>query len=278
MGGGLSALIMVPLISVMISEFGWRDAWTALAAITFLLVLPCVPLAVRSPEDIGLQPDGIDHAARSLSRPDYVPERSYTLREALRMSQFYLLLLAVIFGSFSLQTATIVMVPYFEDIGFTKTTAAAAVSAYGFFSIVARFIWGFAADRLTVRLALVVEALFTAVGCFLMIEIGGAGSLYFVAAYMGIMLGGFPTLGQLIWPEFFGRFHIGSIVGLTQFFTTIVGSSGPLIAGYVFDQTGSYTTSLWILVGTWLLCALATYAVRPRRRAVEATATAANLG
>jgi MFS family permease len=264
MGGGLSALIMVPLISVMVSEFGWRDAWTGLAVIMFLLVLPCVPLAVRSPEDLGLQPDGIDHAARSRASPGYVPERSYTLQEALRMSQFYLLLAAIVFGSFSLQTGTIIMVPYFEDIGFTKTTAAAAVSVYGLFSIMARFIWGFAGDRLTIRLALVVQATLTAVGAFLMIEIGGAWSLYAVAAFQGVMLGGFPTLGQLIWPEFFGRMHLGSIVGLTQFFTTLLGSSGPFIAGYIFDSTGSYTTSLWILVATWLLCALATYAVRPK--------------
>jgi MFS family permease len=276
MGGGLSALIMVPLISVMVGEIGWRDAWTGLALIMFLLVLPCVPLAVRSPEDMGLQPDGIDHAARERTVPGYLAERSYTLQEALRMSQFYLLLAAIVFGSFSLQTATIIMVPYFEDIGFTTTTAAAAVSVYGFFSIVARFIWGFAADRLTVRMALVVQAVLTGLGALLMIAIGGAWSLYAVAAYQGIMLGGFPTLGQLIWPEFFGRFHIGSIVGITQFFTTILGSSGPFIAGYIFDSTGSYTTSLWILVVTWLLCAAATYAVRPTRevgvRAPAATA------
>ncbi len=278
MGGGLSALIMVPLVSILVSQVGWRDAWTGLAVIMFIMVLPCVPLAVRSPEDIGLQPDGIDHAARTRASPGYMTERSYTLQEALRMSQFYLLLAAIIFGSFSLQTGTIIMVEHFADIGFSKTTAAAAVSVYGFFSIVARFVWGFAADRLTVRLALVVQAALTAVGAFLMIEIGGVWSLYAVAAYLGIMLGGFPTLGQLIWPEFFGRFHIGSIVGITQFFTTILGSSGPFIAGYIHDSTGTYTTSLWIVVATWLLCALATYAVRPKRDPVDVTSTAPSTG
>jgi MFS family permease len=274
MGGGLSALIMVPLISVLISEIGWRDAWTALAAIVLILLLPCVPLAVRAPEDIGLQPDGIDHESRMLVRPGYRPERSYNLQEAVRMSQFYFLLAAIVFGSFSLQTGTIIMVPYFEDIGFTTTRAAAAVSVYGFFSIVARFVWGFAADRLTVRMALVLQAFLTAAGSLFLLEVGPAWSLYLVAAYLGVMLGGFPTLGQLIWPEFFGRGHIGSIVGVTQFFTTILGASGPFISGFIFDQTGSYTVSLWILVATWLLCALATYAVRPKSQPAVEAATA----
>ena len=272
MGGGLSALVMVPVVSFMVSEIGWRDAWTGLAAIMFCLALPCVPLAVRAPEDLGLQPDGIDHAGRLRDRVGPPPERSYTLHDAIRTSTFWFLLLAIVFGSYSLQTATIIMVPYFEDIGFTTAVAASAVSMYGFFSIVARFIWGFAADRLTVRMALVIQAALTAVGSLMMVKIGGEFSLFAVAAYQGIMLGGFPTLGQLIWPESFGRDHIGSIVGLTQFFTTVIGAMGPFIANYIRDETGTYSASIWLLVGTWLLCGLATYAARPRRTLGEAQA------
>ena len=278
MGGGLAALIMVPIVSLMVSQLGWRDAWTGLAAIMFVMVLPCVPLAVRSPEDLGLQPDGMDHAERIRSSPSYIPERSFTLHQALRMSQFWLLLAAIIFGSYSLQTSTIIMVPYFEDIGFSTTVAASAVSVYGFFSIVARFVWGFAADKLSVRMALVAQALLTAIGAGLLLSIGGQASLYAIAAYQGVMLGGFPTLGQLILPEFFGRAHIGSITGLTQFFTTILGSSGPFIAGYIFDRTGTYSASLWILVATWLLCGLATFAVRPHRETADVPATAPSPG
>ena len=106
----------------------------------------------------------------------------------------------------------------------------------------------------------------------------GPASLYAIAAYQGVMLGGFPTLGQLILPEFFGRAHIGSISGLTQFFTTILGSSGPFIAGFIFDRTGSYHASLWIIVGTWLLCGLATFAVRPHRKPAEDTPAPATAG
>ena len=213
MGGGLSALVMVPVISVMVSELGWRDAWTGLAAIMFVLVLPCVPLAVRSPEDLGLQPDGIDHAARIRASPGYVPERSFTLHQALRMSQFWLLLAAIVFGSYSLQTSTIVMVPYFEDIGFSTAVAASAVSVYGLFSIFARFIWGFAADKLSVRRALVVQSMFTAIGAGLLLSISGQASLYADRRLPGNHAGRLPNAGATDLPEFFGRAHIGSIYG-----------------------------------------------------------------
>jgi MFS family permease len=273
MGGGASALIMVPLIAVLVGQLGWRDAWVALAVLMAVTVIPCVPFAVRAPEDMGLHPDRRVPIAAHPSRP-VVIERSYSLSEVMHSWVFWILLASIVFGSYSLQTGTIIMVPYFKDIGFSPGVAASAVSVYGFFSIAARFIWGFAADRLTVRKAIVIQAFLTSIGAFFMVQIGGQFSLYVIAAYMGIMLGGFPTLSQLIWPEFFGRTHIGSIVGVVQFFSTVIGSSGPLIAGFIFDQTGSYTPALWLLVATWLGCSLAVYAARPRRPAEQHLAPA----
>jgi MFS family permease len=273
MGGGASALVMVPLIALLVDQLGWRDAWVALAALMLVTVVPTVPFAVRSPEDMGLHPDGRAQTAISPRRPA-APERSFSLSEAMHSWVFWVLLSSIIFGSYSLQTGTIIMVPYFKDIGFSPGVAASAVSVYGFFSIAARFIWGFAADRLTVRRALVMQALFTSFGAFLMVQIGGQLTLYVVAAYMGVMLGGFPTLGQLIWPEFFGRMHLGSIVGVVQFFSTVIGSAGPLIAGFIFDQTGSYSAAIWLLVATWLGCSLAVYAARPARQPEPAPASA----
>jgi len=263
MGGGASAFIMVPLIAVLVGELGWREAWVALAALMLVTVVPCVPFAVRAPEDMGLHPDGRAPVVSTAARP-VIAERSYSLSEAMHSWVFWILLASIVFGSYSLQTGTIIMVPYFKDIGFSPGVAASAVSVYGFFSIAARFIWGFAADRLSVRRALVMQAFLTAIGAFFMVQIGGQFSLYVISAYMGVMLGGFPTLGQLIWPEFFGRTHIGSIVGVVQFFSTVIGSAGPLIAGLILDQTGSYSPALWLLVGTWLGCSLAVYAARPR--------------
>jgi MFS family permease len=268
MGGGAAAFVMVPLIALLVDQLGWRDAWVALATLMLVTIIPCVPFAVRSPEDMGLHPDGRPPVVTNPARP-LRSDHSFSLSEAMHSWVFWVLLVSIIFGSYSLQTGTIIMVPYFKDIGFTPGVAASAVSVYGFFSIAARFIWGFAADRLTVRRALIAQAALTSVGAFLMVQIGGQLSLYVIAGYMGIMLGGFPTLSQLILPEFFGRAHIGSIVGVTQFFSTVIGSTGPLIAGFIFDQTGSYSPALWLLVGTWLGCSLAVFAARQRLRAEQ---------
>jgi MFS family permease len=253
-GGGVSALIMAPLTALLISELGWRDAWTALAVIMLALLLPCVPLAVRSPEDIGLLPDnGLGPAANS--RRSAATERSYRLSELIGGLRFWFLLLTMLIGTYSLQTHTVVMLPYFEEIGFSSGVAAASLSVYGVFSIGMRFAWGILADRYSVRRAIIIQAVLTGIGALILLQVAGLESLYIAMAFQGMTLSGFPPLSILLWPEFFGRMHIGSIVGMTQFFATLAGAAGPVIAGVVYDETGTYETTLWFLVGSWFTCA-----------------------
>ena len=260
-GGGFSAIIMSPITALLIEEFGWRSAWGFLGIIMVVVLIPLVPLAVRAPEDLGLEPDN-GFVPRSAIR-SAAAERSFTLQDVIRTWQFWLLMLGVTLGNYSLQLHTYVMVPHFEDIGFSTTTAASALSVYGFTSIGMRFFWGLMGDRLSVRFAIVVQSILTAVAAFLLLRVGGVESLYVVMAVQGMMLSGFPPLQILVWPEFFGRMHIGSIVGVTQFVTAVVGASGPLMAAVIYDQSGSYEASIVLLIGTWLACAAVMFIVKP---------------
>ncbi len=277
-GGGVSALIMVPVIALLINQFGWRGAWTGLGIIELAVLLPLVLLVIRQPEDVGLQPDNGYIPPPRPNKASAATERSWTLGEVVKTWQFWILLAGALFGNFSLQTHTVVMVPYFEDIGFSSGTAASALSLYGLCSIGMRFVWGGLADRHSVRVAIIMQSLLTAVGAVLLLQVGGIVSLYFIIAYQGLTMSGFPPLQILLWPEFFGRMHIGSIVGMTQFFSTIAGAGGPLIEGFLFDRTGSYDSTLMLLIVTWAGCAAIMLALRPKSRvdsdsAVVAAAT-----
>jgi MFS family permease len=197
-------------------------------------------------------------------------ERSFTLAEVTHTWQFWLLLIGVLIGNFSLQTHTVVMVPHIEDIGFSSSRAATALSMYGIFSLAMRFIWGTVADRFSVRVAIIFQSLLTSVGALLLMQVSGLLSLYVIMAFQGMTLSGYPPLQILVWPEFFGRMHIGSIVGVTQFFSTIVAAAGPILVGVLYDQTGSHVTSLWLLVVTWAGSVAVMLIVKPAHRAEAA--------
>ncbi len=264
-GGGVSALVMVPLIAVFIDAAGWREAWVYVGLIMLVVMLPLALLAVRAPEDLGLRPD---NGVAPRQRPNAVTaetEVSFTLGAAARTLRFWLLLLAMIFGSYSLTTMSVIVVPYFEGIGFTAAAAASGLAVYGLFSVSSRFIWGYAADRMTTRPAIALQTTLTGLGAAFLLTVDSHLGLYAFSIYNGFMMGGFPTLQALIWPEFFGRVHIGAIIGLTQLFTTIASAAGPFIAGVLYDETGSYSTSVALLIVTWLSCAAATLVVRQAR-------------
>ncbi|HLF75898.1 MAG TPA: MFS transporter [Dehalococcoidia bacterium] len=274
-GGSISALVMIPAVALMIEGLGWRDSWTLLAALQMALLLPCVVLTVRAPEDMGLLPDNGLEPAAGTTRISASAERSYTLGEAVHTWRLWLLLLAMFVGTYSLSAHTLVMVPYFKEVGFSAAIAASAMSSYGVFSIVSRFLWGHVSQRYSTRHAIVVQSLFTALGAVLLLQIAGRTSLYIVAGFQGLVLSGFPILQSLVWPEFFGRRHIGSIVGTMQFFLAFATAGAQVSAGLLYDHSGTYETTIFLMIGTWIACSALMLGLRPAsvREAVALPAT-----
>ena len=69
-------IALAPLTHLVISQWGWRPAWLALAAFMFLLgVLPCALWVRRQPEDLGLEVDG-DRRPSMTEAPLIAPEWS----------------------------------------------------------------------------------------------------------------------------------------------------------------------------------------------------------
>jgi MFS family permease len=53
-------------------------------------------------------------------------------------------------------------------------------------------------------------------------------------------VGGLHLLLRLVWADYYGRQHLGSIQGFTLPVQIGGQAIGPIIAGFVFDVTGSY--------------------------------------
>ncbi len=154
-------------------------------------------------------------------------------------------------------------VPYFTDIGFTPDTAVLAVTVYGLFALVARMMWGFLAERFHVRHCLIAMSLGAAAGMFFLMNIRSPTTLFAYAAFHGLTLGGYPVLNPLTWAQYFGRTFLGTIRGVVSPLSLIASGGGPLLAGLVYDETGSYLPAFWVLLVAWLLCALTLALARP---------------
>ena len=262
-GSGLSAALVSPIANEIVTNVGWREGWVWLGFLTVILLLPFSLFIRRSPEDIGLLPDGDKVYSQLGSNSHDSDEHSVTVSKAMKSPALWLLTLSMSIGLFSMSTNASSMVPFFQRIGFSGSVAASGLSIYGLFSIISRFFWGYVADRYTVKTAIIFQSILTSVGIVFYLSVQSQTTLFLAAAYHGLVLGGFVVLNPLIWPAYFGRLHLGAICGITQFFTTFALAAGPIFAGFIYDATDAYTWAYRTLVASWIITALVIILVRP---------------
>ena len=66
----------------------------------------------------------------------------------------------------------------------------------------------------------------------------------FAVAY-GFAHGGLFTVISPIVAEYFGLRSHGALFGIVFFSSMVGGAIGPVIAGHIFDTTGSYSLAFW---------------------------------
>ena len=87
-------------------------------------------------------------------------------------------------------------------------------------------------------------------------------------AIFGLGIGGMMFLQNFIWADYFGRQSVGSIRGLVNPITLIVGGLGAPAAGYVRDIWGTYDPAWW--AGVTLMVSTAQWVVIAEGLAVSA--------
>ena len=81
--------------------------------------------------------------------------------------------------------------------------------------------------------------------------------------FFGVFAGGAVVFRAMVWPEYFGRFAVGSIQGVAELFRVIGGAMGPLLAGLVYDITRDYYVAFIGFSAACILGALFMYLARP---------------
>src|SRR6266446_3895431 len=91
-GQAIGGVLIFPLVALAVLKLGWRPA-AFLSGLVVLLLLPLVLFIRRSPESMGLLPDGESSArGAALGRtPPLGDAKEFTTREALRTPTFWLL-------------------------------------------------------------------------------------------------------------------------------------------------------------------------------------------
>lgn len=251
--------LIQPAVVAGLEGLGWRQ-FSVFAGITVLVVaVPLAQLVRHRPEDYGWRPDGATAEQAEADRVSGRHEVSFTARQALRTSAFWMLSLGqsaslLVFGAVSVHFVAHVT----ESIGLSLGEAAAAITLMTGMMVIGQVaIGGFVGDRANKRALIVVAMLGHTVGLLLL---AFAESMLMVAAFAvvnGLAMGTRGPLSQALRAEYFGREHFGTIMGFSSLvmMTGIVG--GPMIAGLSYDLLGAYRPAfvlLAILSGLGSIC------------------------
>ena len=261
---------MVPVLSYFTLNYSWRIAAVIGGSIILALCLPSALLMHRSPEEMGLLPDGgplrSDIAQQRSSIETGLDEVDFTVKEALKTFAFWLLSLCISLRVLVTVALAAHMIPILVWKGTDEAAAAYLVSLSAFLTIVGMLGMGWMGDRFKKPLLCSLGLLSTIV-CLLWTTFSTSiASRYLLPLGMAITMGSTPLNWSLI-GDFFGRQSYATLRGMTLVGVGIATFVSPIYAGWVFDLTESYAIvlisfSAMLLVPTCLFAILRQPALR----------------
>ena len=247
---GLGGVLIAPVLSVIVQAWGWR--WGAVVAgILFLAIgFPLCLTIRRSPEAMGLLPDGdlpVRESGKDHGENRRTREIDVTVHEALRSFAFWGAVLAAGIRNGSYHAIAVHFVPLMVWKGLSQSQAALLLSVYAFLGMAFTLIFGWLADR-TNKPRMIGVILFAAASAMFLPIVGNSlWALCLFTICFAAVETTFP-LGWAVVGDLFGRKHYAMIRGYMTLFYTWGGVVGPVIAGAIFDRWQSYEPLLWSLV------------------------------
>ena len=256
-GEGLGTITMAPLSNFLISKFNWKTAYLIIGLITWAVVIPLSRFLKKEPGEIGALPDGVkvekDDIA-SMKQVAQTQESGMTLVETLKTRGFWAVAGIWFFFSFCMSLLFTHIVPHVTDIGMTATEGAIIISIMGAARVAGMIGLGIVADRMGRKKVAIVSTLVMAGAMLWLVWMQELWIFYLFAVLYGLGNGGLFSGVTSLLGDTFGLERLGSILGLLEVGWGIGAGIGPLIGGFIYDTSSSY--SLAFILGAGSMAAI----------------------
>jgi MFS family permease len=271
----LLILVAPPITKALLAVGGRPLPFLALAGLFVILAPVLWFFIIDRPEDVGQTPLRAPDMAERVVEHAATAQPVKTSREILADSRFWLLSIAI--GI--LTAAGIAFVshgsPIALDKGFDAWTASATVSTYGLGTLLGALFYGWLIDRIGPFRALVACMTVAAAVWLIFAGVSSVPPILALALLMGTGGGATVALHSAAMTEIFGRESFSRAIGYSYFVKIPFLFGGAPVAGYLYDQSGHYFSTLLFYAGA-LAVATAVSAVlafdrrNPRRAASPA--------
>lgn len=255
----LGGALLTPLLAYAVHTWGWRIASIGAGAVFLLAGLPLSLLIHRSPESLGLLPDGERQQGGETLDVDQattrIMEHEFSLRETLRTHQFWLLAFATSFRVICSSAVLVHFVPILVWKGYTEPQAAFYLGVIALCGMPTHLLIGWLGDRIDKPRLMAAFMMLGSLSIYFLFHGGAARQLWIAVLLFNVFEGLFPVTWATV-GDFFGRQNFAKTRGTMSFLYTWGSVLGPVLAGAVYDRTQSYDALFWALFALCWLTAL----------------------
>ncbi len=247
----LGAAIAPAAITRIVEVSNWRTAFAWMSLVAFAPPMLVVLTIIRdSPASMGLRAHGAvsDAAARVARATDY------TLRDALRSPTFWVFGAAVFLGGMPCYSYNKHILVQLKELGYAPIQAADYKSLFFLISACSRVSCGWMCDRFEKRNVVLVHFALIALGYPLLLFVPQHRELLVPClAIVGIGYGGLLPSMPILAVHYFGRTHLGTILGVYKISYDVAAASAPLFTAYLYDLYGTYAVpDMWNTLFGWI--------------------------
>src|SRR5882672_650980 len=246
--GGAIGGLFVFLVAWSIQSCGWRATAFSSGIIAILVGWPLASMIRSRPEDHGETVDGLPPVSREAGHAAAPLRRTFTAREALRTSAFWLIALGHAFSLLAVTAVNVHAITHIkEGLGYSLSLATLVFTLVTLGQFVGVMLGWVIGDRFQKRLVAAGCMLMHAAGLLMLTYATGLVVLIISALVHGTAWGLRGPFMQAMRADYFGRGSIGMIIGLSSLIMVIGQIGGPILAGAFADWTGNYRMGFTIL-------------------------------
>ena len=246
MAFGLSAAIMSPIFSILLSNWGYEALILAAgcAALTIGLIASAL---IRFPENDPSTPASV---------APFTPS-GRSVKEALKSREFWGLWLTWVFAGAAGASMIVLATGFGLDRGLNLAHAVILLTAFNLTNGCGRLISGYFSDRIGRSRVMAISFAGAGFAYLIMPHLVGLWLWAALAAVIGFAFGTLFAVSGPLAGDCFGMAHFGAIFGLI--FTAygfVSGPLGPWLTGHILDVTGGNYTLVFSYLGLMYLGAV----------------------
>ncbi|MBW2059542.1 MAG: MFS transporter [Deltaproteobacteria bacterium] len=269
-GNSIGQFVLVPIITLVVSRYGWRTSYLLISLIMFGVNTVLAFSVIRGdPEDLGYRPFGSQHMGEVANPeegpPSNGPPHDMSLREAMGTPSFWFFLVVMFICGSGDFLVTTHLIPWVTDYGISPFTAGHMLAWLGLMSLAGMLVAGPVSDLFGNKIPIALTFLLRSFLFLLILKYQNLFSFYVFALAFGFTLLITAPLNATLMGKLYGFSHVGLITGFITTIHHLGGGFWAYMGGRIFDRTGGYGLAFFLSAVMALVAMLAALLITEKR-------------